>query len=203
MSQRRSLPLVSSEEDPFILAILAAPEDEAPRLIYADWLEERGDPRGEYLRLDCRLAGLPQDDQRFDGMVTSLRELSAWIDQQWLRAVARSNIEKCGFRFRFRCPKQWDRLQLTEESSVRFCSACLKNVYYCGGLEEARDHVGNGHCVALDPNVARSAGDLDPDEELSVDGMIVGDFDATWEPEPRESDPERRNKSRPWWRFWA
>src|SRR5262249_16940604 len=33
-------------------AVLANSGDAAPRLVYADWLEERGDPRGEYLRLD-------------------------------------------------------------------------------------------------------------------------------------------------------
>ena len=39
-----------NDETPFIEAILASPEDKAPRLIYADWLEERGDPRGESSR---------------------------------------------------------------------------------------------------------------------------------------------------------
>jgi uncharacterized protein (TIGR02996 family) len=29
----------------------AEPDDDAPRLVFADWLEERGDPRGELLRL--------------------------------------------------------------------------------------------------------------------------------------------------------
>src|SRR5262245_31478207 len=37
----------------FIQALLAAPEDLTLRLVYADWLEERGDPRGEYLRCQC------------------------------------------------------------------------------------------------------------------------------------------------------
>ena len=31
-------------------AIAEAPEDEVPRLIFADWLEERNDPRGPLLR---------------------------------------------------------------------------------------------------------------------------------------------------------
>jgi uncharacterized protein (TIGR02996 family) len=32
--------------DPFLSAILAAPDDPGPRLVYADSLEERGDPTG-------------------------------------------------------------------------------------------------------------------------------------------------------------
>ena len=45
----------SPEEDAFVQAILEEPGDEGLRLIFADWLEERGDPLGEYLRLLCRL----------------------------------------------------------------------------------------------------------------------------------------------------
>ena len=37
--------------DPFVAAICAEPEDNLPRLIYADWLDDRGDPRGEFIRL--------------------------------------------------------------------------------------------------------------------------------------------------------
>jgi uncharacterized protein (TIGR02996 family) len=37
----------------FLRWIQADPIDEAKLLIYADWLEERGDPRGEFLRLFC------------------------------------------------------------------------------------------------------------------------------------------------------
>jgi uncharacterized protein (TIGR02996 family) len=33
----------------FLAAIYAAPEDDAPRLVYADWLLEQGDPRGEFI----------------------------------------------------------------------------------------------------------------------------------------------------------
>jgi carbon storage regulator len=48
------------EEQPFVQAIQEAPDDVGTRLVFADWLEERGDPLGEYLRNQCRLAGLPR-----------------------------------------------------------------------------------------------------------------------------------------------
>lgn len=34
-------------------AIVAAPDDDAPALVYADWLIERGHPRGELITLQC------------------------------------------------------------------------------------------------------------------------------------------------------
>jgi len=42
----------------FVEAILAEPSDDAPRLIYADWLEERGNPRGEFIRVQVEMATL-------------------------------------------------------------------------------------------------------------------------------------------------
>src|SRR5262245_47228166 len=37
-------------------AVAASPDDDAPRLVYADWLSARGDPRGEFIRVQCALA---------------------------------------------------------------------------------------------------------------------------------------------------
>jgi uncharacterized protein (TIGR02996 family) len=47
----------TAEDEAFLRDILAAPEDDAPRLRYADWLKDHGDPaRAEYIRLDIRHA---------------------------------------------------------------------------------------------------------------------------------------------------
>ena len=40
----------------FELAIIDSPDDLNLRLVYADWLEEHGDPRGEFIRVQCELA---------------------------------------------------------------------------------------------------------------------------------------------------
>jgi uncharacterized protein (TIGR02996 family) len=40
-----------NEHAPFLAAILADPGDPGPRRVFADWLEERGDRRGAWLRL--------------------------------------------------------------------------------------------------------------------------------------------------------
>jgi len=45
-----------SDRDAFLAAIAAAPEDDAPRLVYADWLEENGDPEhAEFIRVQCEI----------------------------------------------------------------------------------------------------------------------------------------------------
>lgn len=45
-------------------SVLAAPADDAARLVYADHLIERGDPHGELIQVECALATLPATDPR-------------------------------------------------------------------------------------------------------------------------------------------
>jgi uncharacterized protein (TIGR02996 family) len=43
-----------TDEDALLAAILAHPDEDTPRLIYADWLDEHGHPeRAEFIRLQC------------------------------------------------------------------------------------------------------------------------------------------------------
>src|SRR4051812_45811571 len=51
----------------FLADVIANPEDDTPRLVYADWLDENaGSPadhgRAELIRVQCRSAGLPAYD---------------------------------------------------------------------------------------------------------------------------------------------
>lgn len=55
----------------FVAAIQAAPDDDAPRLVYADWLQKRGDPRGEFIAVQCMLAAM--DDDQVDDVRTDLQ----------------------------------------------------------------------------------------------------------------------------------
>ncbi len=46
----------------FLQPIIEAPDDDSPRLIYADWLEENGDlARAEFIRVQCRLAAADEN----------------------------------------------------------------------------------------------------------------------------------------------
>lgn len=46
------------ESDPlaFLQAIVDDPTEYLPRLVFADWLDEQGDPRGELIRVEAELA---------------------------------------------------------------------------------------------------------------------------------------------------
>lgn len=47
---------MSDGEGAFFRAMMAAPADDSPRLVYADWLLERGEARGELIHVQCELA---------------------------------------------------------------------------------------------------------------------------------------------------
>src|SRR4051812_5741405 len=75
-------------ENAFIEAILEAPSDDFSRLPYADWLEERGDPRGEFLRVEVALFDHPSSDTH-DALETRRRELLKVLDPEWVDLVRR------------------------------------------------------------------------------------------------------------------
>jgi uncharacterized protein (TIGR02996 family) len=156
----------------FLRAIAREPDDDAARLVFADWLEERGDRRAEYLRLDSRLQRLAEAEPGYADLKSRWQELRSRLSPSWLTVLGRSEIENCEDLFKFRCPQRWEKLRATEVAAVRFCDTCRKSVYYCSSLEEAREHARAGHCVAVDAGVAREPGDLWGDEGSLV-GLLV------------------------------
>ena len=41
-------------ENSFLRAVIESPDDDAPRLIYADWLDDHGDPeRADFIRVQA------------------------------------------------------------------------------------------------------------------------------------------------------
>ncbi len=67
-----------SDESALLKAIIAHAEEDTPRLAYADWLDENGDPdRAEFIRVQCRLADMPPNDPDWVGLHERQDELSA------------------------------------------------------------------------------------------------------------------------------
>jgi uncharacterized protein (TIGR02996 family) len=72
------------DESTFLQAILDEPEDDGLRLIFADWLEERGDARGEFIRVQCELARMPAKDARRRRLQERERALLYKHERRWL-----------------------------------------------------------------------------------------------------------------------
>jgi uncharacterized protein (TIGR02996 family) len=73
-----------SDEAAFLRAILTSPGDATVRLVYADWLEERGDRRADFLRLEAEIGRLKGEGQSNSLAERRLGEATAAADPAWL-----------------------------------------------------------------------------------------------------------------------
>jgi uncharacterized protein (TIGR02996 family) len=72
------------ERDSLLAAIYDAPDDDAPRMVFADWLDDHGEPaRAEFIRLQLRLAPMSEDDPAGKGLRERERELWAANRAAW------------------------------------------------------------------------------------------------------------------------
>ncbi len=89
-----------TEDEAFIRTIVDRPGDDLPRLVYADWLDERNDERGSYLRTEMEL--VRNDD--FGGLEALRRSLVtiADFDVVWAARVSRPPAGVCCDHLRIR-----------------------------------------------------------------------------------------------------
>jgi uncharacterized protein (TIGR02996 family) len=77
-----------SDEDALLAAIIAAPDDDTPRLVYADWLDDHDQPAcAEYLRLGVEIEKLSAEKTR-NKSNARMDELSGQLDPGWFALVA-------------------------------------------------------------------------------------------------------------------
>jgi uncharacterized protein (TIGR02996 family) len=78
-----------NEDAAFIRAIRERPDDETTRLVYADWLDDRSDPRAEYLRAEAAWVALQPPDEPYRPLYRRVSQLAAALDPEWFAAVSR------------------------------------------------------------------------------------------------------------------
>ncbi|MBN9122734.1 MAG: TIGR02996 domain-containing protein [Planctomycetes bacterium] len=78
-----------SEESAFLAALKANPADDLTRLVYADWLDERGEPaKAEYLRLITSVPRRGDDVDTSSAEATRANELGLPLPAEWKEAAA-------------------------------------------------------------------------------------------------------------------
>jgi uncharacterized protein (TIGR02996 family) len=95
MRKRAGLPL----EQGFLCAICEAPEDHTARMIYADWLDDNGNPdRAEFIRVQCSLAKMDEFDPQREELLLREHRLYHAHATKWRKPVAKvtTNIEFLG-----------------------------------------------------------------------------------------------------------
>lgn len=82
----------------FLADIIANPDDKKARLVYADLLQDAGDPRGELIVLACARADLPDDDKRVAALDAQIEALLKKHKKTWVAACG----ENKGARYELR-----------------------------------------------------------------------------------------------------
>ncbi len=88
-----------SEEQAFLDAIAASPFDDTPRLVYADWLDEHGEPaKAAYLRLVVSLVPLLEGEDPDPAATERLLSNATLLPLDWrMAAAARFMVVLYGF----------------------------------------------------------------------------------------------------------
>lgn len=94
-----------NDYDHLLRAVRAAPDDDHPRLIFADWFEQNGDAeRAEFVRVQCRLAALPYVTNEWRRLRDRERHLLGANRARWVAAfpVLRDRGVTASDRWEFR-----------------------------------------------------------------------------------------------------
>lgn len=89
--------MIGDQDWIFLQAILRRPDDDTPRLIYADWLEEQGDLRSELIRLQCELAALPAGDPAGAPLTVAIEKLLPACEQLWRQETGIGHVSQVRF----------------------------------------------------------------------------------------------------------
>ncbi len=157
-----------STREAFLDQILARPDDDTPRLIFADWLEEHGDPRGEFIRLQCQLA---RDEGADDAVAKRVAELLRQHQDEWLQDVKPSL--RSGLRFERGFVAGWSvwMVEMPVHSDAIFRTAPLLR------WVELHQHMASSVAVMVAEQIANTPL-LQNLEELRLDGAFTSAAEA-------------------------
>jgi uncharacterized protein (TIGR02996 family) len=111
----------------FMEAIVNRPDDDTPRLIYADWLEERGDPRGRFVRVQCALERMADNDPRLPSLADEAADLLAAHEAEWI-APLRGYVRDWRFRRGFVDWVDADESWVLAQTAASFASFPVRGI---------------------------------------------------------------------------
>jgi uncharacterized protein (TIGR02996 family) len=116
----------------FLQSIISNAEDDTPRLAYADWLDERGDPRGEFIRVQIELSRMSREDARASPLYTRENSLLVKHEKEWISDVRRL-IRGWRFHRGFIEEVVMGVQQFLSHADIVFSSAPIRQLKLLGG----------------------------------------------------------------------
>ncbi len=133
-----------TQERNFLDEITANPEYRMARLVYADWLDEKGDARGELIRIEEEMFSVPIWADRYWQLKPRRNELRAQCTKKWLDWMNYGNHYEPVFR---EVPIGWnERWRLLREFCERWHGVPMPDL---GGQADAIAAIEKDHNVVL------------------------------------------------------
>ena len=134
----------------FLAAVAANPHDQLTRLVYADWLDEQGDPRGELVRIEEEVRFEPAWSEVLWSQKPRRNELRAKCDPAWLQAM-RYGTDCLPLFYGRPFPDHWrDGWRLIREATERWRGRPMPDI---GGHAEEVAEVEKRLGLTLPPSV--------------------------------------------------
>jgi len=91
---------MADQESQLLEQIARHPDDDSIRLAYAAWLDQEGDPRGEYVRMQVEAAQWEEGNWHRDELLSESEDLLQLHADRWLERLAPLQIEFHSLTFR-------------------------------------------------------------------------------------------------------
>lgn len=120
---------MQTEAEAFLQRIRAYPDDDAQRLIFADWLDEEGDPRGRFIRVQLALAELPYDNPARMPLLAEERSLLSAHRDEWETPLRRLTASGCEFRRGFIDELKVESKQFLRHAHEIFAASPVRHIH--------------------------------------------------------------------------
>lgn len=132
---------MSADRDAFLRAICASPDDDTPRLVFADWLDDHGEPqRADFIRVQCEMEQAEEFGPRWRELDKRQQKLLLPNRANWSAELADCGVLNVEFRRGFVNEVTIYSKRFAAEAEKLFAAAPIRRVKFAD-LRAARGNV--------------------------------------------------------------
>ncbi len=179
-----------TEREALLAAVCENPDEDTPRLVFADWLQENGEEeRAEFIRFQCRTAKLPINSSARQHLENRINTLFRLHGQTWHRELAAGSGYRWGETFARGFVADLTVLEVLSERSLEklFDASPITSLFVscarlqwdvlaeCGYLNRLRELTIDSACIDSHVDAVCKIGPWPRLERLGIAGSVTED----------------------------